>query len=195
MQTDSADCETGRLSSCLRRTTYLAQDARAGDIERWCRLELGGYVASNPAMGEDIVVPEYRTVVGQHVDVFGAVLVLPTNLAFVNETRLRNGAEELEVLVNSRSTVIIHDPNMCGMIRQHLGVEVYSFRFSAVHLAGVLSAIRTEVETKIRSLGITDSQDRPRTISQGQDILQIRPNVYGIGVDLRALWRRWRGTK
>jgi hypothetical protein len=26
---------------------------------------------------------------------------------------------------------------------------------------------------------------------RGEEIFQLRPNFHGIGVDLRALWRRW----
>lgn len=185
------NCEP--LSNCLRKASHLAHETGAKDLERWLRLELGGYYSSNSAMEKSTVVPEYRTVVGEHADLFGRTLVVPADLSFVAETRLRNGVEELESLMASRHTVVIHDPSMCELIRKHLKVEVYSFRFSAIHLRGVLSAIRTEVEIKLRELKSTVVHEK--SASTGDEIFQLRPNFHGIGVDLRALWRNWTGPK
>ena len=60
--------EKGRLSASLAKALRLAE--RAGDegFATWCRLELGGYIASSSAMTEEVVVPEYRTGVGQHAE-------------------------------------------------------------------------------------------------------------------------------
>lgn len=183
------------LSKSLQKAMPIFHKSGAGDFERWLRLELGGYFASNSAMDEDTIVPEYRTVVGQHADIFGRVLVPPPDLSFINETRLRNGVEELEALVASRDTVVIHDPHMCELIKQHLSIEVYSFRFSTVHLVGVLSAIRIALETKLRELNLPTVSLIQDSGVKNDDIVQLRPNVYGIGVDLRTIWRRWKGQK
>jgi len=187
--------EHSLLSTALRKTLHLAQRSSQKDIERWCKLELGGYFASNPAMGEDIVVPEYRTVVGQHYDIFGRILMLQSDLEFINETRLRNGVEELEALVNTREMVIIHDSHMCDLIKQHLKVEVYSFRFSSVTLTGVLSAIRIELAEKLEKLNKLHIIKDLQVKGKNEEILELRPNFHGIGINLRALWRRWRGAE
>lgn len=187
--------DQGPLSDVLGKALRVAQVSGATEIARWCRLELGGYLASNPAMGDDIVVPEYRTVAGQHADIFGRVLVLSPELAFVGETRLRNGVEELEVLARTRDIVAIHDPHMCQLIREHLQVEVYSFRFSAVHVAGILSAIRMELSEKLLALKVIEMSREPSAVVEQDEIIALRPNFYGIGVDLRALWRRWKGPQ
>lgn len=186
--------EAEPLSSGLRKASYLAQDVGASDLELWLRLELGGYFRSNSAMRDDVEVPEYRTVVGEHYDLFGRRLVLPADLSFVAETRLRYGVEELEGLASSRHTVVVHDPTMCELIRTHLGVEVYSFHFSTIHLRGVLSAIRTELDAKLRHIKLPDS-NWVRSSAHTEEVFQLRPNFHGLGVDLRALWRRWRGPK
>jgi len=183
------------LSISLGKALRLASRAGIKELDRWCRLELGGYFASNPAMGEDIVVPEYRTVVGQHADIFGRVLVLPSDIAFVNETRLRNGIEELEALESSRDTVAIHDPHTCELIRKHLGVEMYAFRFSSVHLKGVLSAIRMELVARLQRIHTSVAKEDLTLAGQGEEILEIRPNFCGIGINLRALWRRFISSK
>ena len=111
-----SNLDKGRLSASLGKALRLAERAGDKELVRWCRLELGGYFASNAAMGDDTVVPEYRTVPGQHADIYGRVLALPGNLAFVNETRLRNGIEELEVLARGGNRVSIHDAHMCDLL-------------------------------------------------------------------------------
>ncbi len=181
------------LSTSLRKALRLADRLDAGELRTWCRLELGGYLASNPAMTDDIVVPEYRSIVGQHADIYGRPLIVEADLSFVNETRLRNGVEELEALSTSRDVVALHDPHMCEMILEHLKVQVYAFRFSSVHLKGILSAIALELEDHLCTLGPQTEVDDTRVSSTEDEVLKLRPNFYGIGVDLRALWRRWKG--
>lgn len=183
------------LSRALIAALRTAQTAGATELAQWCRLELGGYWASNSAMAKDTVVPDYRTVMGQHADIFGRVLVLPADLAFVGETRLRNGVEGLETLARARDIVVIHDPDMCELIKEHLQVEVYSFRFSAVHLTGILAAIRLELSQRLAAFDGAASARGHSPIKECDEILELRPNFYGIGVNLRALWRRWRSNQ
>jgi hypothetical protein len=179
------------LSKALQHAARFAAEAGALEFERWLRIELGGYYGSNSAMSPDVVVPEYRTVSGVHFDIFGRRLIVPTDLSFVNETRLRNGVEELESLASGRETIAVHDPTMCELIQQHLKVEVYSFHFSAAHLMGVLAAIRNEFESKFQRVAPVKSDVSSTAEPKSLDILELRPNLYGIGIDLRALWRKW----
>ena len=169
----------------------------AGDTHftKWCRLELAGYWGSNPVMTEDTVVPEYRSVAGQHADVYGRILVLEADLSFVGETRVRNGIEELEALIGTRETIVIHDPKMCKLIKDHLHVDVYSFRFSMIHLTGIFSAIREELRRRLVELQQSKGTSIDRNAAdRNEEIIHLKPNVWGIGVDLRALWSRWKGT-
>ena len=178
------------LSKAMRAALRLVRKVGASDVERWLRLELGGYYASNSAMDEDVVVPQYRTVVGQHVDLFGRMFVVPPDLAIVNETRLRNSVEELEALKEGPDMLVVHDPHMCELIREHLQVDVHYFRFSRVHVVGILAAIQTELETKLGELNLRDLSQRDQADDAGQAILELRPNIHGIGINLRALWKR-----
>jgi len=50
------------VSQGLRRAFLIAKGAKRPELERWCRLELEGYLDTNATLGEDIVVPKYRTV-------------------------------------------------------------------------------------------------------------------------------------
>ncbi len=183
------------VSKAVAKGLRIAQSDGVPAFADWCRLELGGYLASNPAMNERVIVPEYRTVVGQHGDIYGRVLILPAELAFIGETRLRNGIEELETLARTRETVVIHDPHMCDLIRRHLDMDVYSFRFSSVHLTGILTAIREQLRESLAKIeGLAQSGATTSQIPD-DEILQLKPNFHGIGIDLRAAWRRWRGMQ
>ena len=171
----------------------LARNLGDSDLEQWCRLELGGYLNSNPAMDENTVVPLFRTVPGQHTDRQGNVLVVKADLSFVNETRLRYGIEELEALSERPDAVIvIQDPVMCELIAKHLEVEVFSFRFSRTHVIGILSAVRLELTNRLNAIQPTgEGKSSKETMpASKEDIVMLRPNLSGIGVDLRALWRR-----
>ena len=82
---------------------------------------------------------------------------------------------------------------MCELIHQHLDVQVYSFRFSRIHVVGVLSAIKSELEDRLRPLDRTDPSVDGAECNSNEDVLELRPNLYGVGLNLRALWRRWKG--
>lgn len=181
------------VSVSLRKALRLADQLGVEGLRDWCRLELGGYLTSNPVMNNDTIVPEYRSIVGQHMDIYGHPLIVPVELSFVNETRLRNGVEELETLSSTRDVVMIHDPHMCELLQRHLNVQVYAFRFSRVHLIGILSAIRLELDDRLRELGSQVTIDGVQDSSEENEILELRPNLYGIGINLRALWRHWKG--
>ena len=180
--------QTEPLSKALQLATGLNLDA---PFQQWLRLELGGYYSSNSAMTPDVFVPEYRAVAGAHYDWMGRRLVVQADLAFINEIRLRNGVEELEGLLDGRETVVSHDPGMCEMLRDKLGVAVDTFRFSAVHVKGILASIRNEFSIKLNGSEVTEAP----MVEEEADIIQLKPSIYGFGIDLRALWRKLWGSK
>jgi hypothetical protein len=178
------------LSKALQTASRIVATTDEEEYKRWLRLELAGYFAGNSALSEDTVVPEYRTVTGQHFDLYGNRLQLESKLSFVNEMRLREGVEELESLASSRDMVTLHDAKLCELIHANLGVEVHCFRFDAVCLKGVLAAIRAEAEDRANILH-SDALTK-QTTTASEEIVQLRPNIYGVGLDLRALWRKLR---
>ena len=90
---------------------------------------------------------------------------------------------------------MIHDPKMCKLIKDHLHVDVYSFRFSMIHLTGIFSAIREELRRRLVELQQSKGTSIDRIAAdRNEEIIHLKPNVWGIGVDLRALWSRWKGT-
>lgn len=177
------------LSKCLQQASYALGKREETEIQNWFRLELAGYLSSNKAMRDTTRVPEYRVVIGQHVDEFGRVLQMASGLGFVNEFHLRQGVEELEEWARTRHTIRLQDPFSVDLIRQYFNIDISYFQFSATSLAGVFSAIRTEAAERLAQVtpvhnGAVFKQDR-------DEIIKLEPNLYGIGVNLRALWRLW----
>src|SRR4051794_7457556 len=87
------------LSELLPALLLLAQELKHAELEKWARLELGGYLEHNDAMTNDDVVPPYRTVAGQWSDLRGSPLIITqADLSFVNEIRLRHCVPDLEAL-------------------------------------------------------------------------------------------------
>lgn len=178
------------LSDSLGKALRLSQQINSKNFEKWCRLELDGYFSSNPAMDGNVIVPEYRAVVGQHADYYGRPLILEEDLSFINETRLHYGVPVLENLFNTRDMVVMQDSHTCSLIKQHLNVEVHIFRFSSSNLSGILSSIKMQLSDWL--MNITDATEEDHD-SLNEDIIELKPNIYGVGIDLKALWRKWKG--
>ena len=186
--------ETQPLSRSLPACLRLALSAGIDELVEWIRLESLGYTRANPAMRPEIVVPEYRAIGGNWFDDYGRPLVLTDpKLAFLNELRLREGAGELESLAGKQGTLGIRS-DAAEILKEHLNVEVTMFRFTPHSIEQVLANIRAQLVDRLaaneRALAGTPPGPSPST--GGADILLLRPGIYGIGVDLKALWRRLR---
>jgi hypothetical protein len=185
------------LSVSMARARKHAVQLGEAEFDRWLRLELYGYYNTNPALREEDVVPEYRGIGGQLTDEHGNVLVMSDPKAqFLNEDRLRFGVEELEHLQRKTGQLSYRDPHRAEMIKQHLGVEITRFSFNPTQVAGVLASIRGELQDRLMALGsstplATDPQATDLS-ETGEPILELRPNFYGVGVNLPALWRKLR---
>jgi hypothetical protein len=189
--------ESDPLSRTLPRVIRLAQTAGERDLENWARLELHGYWRGNPAMSEQVVIPDYRTVAGQWSDDYGRPLVIQqAELGFVNEIRLREGAVELEGLVGAKGPLAFRLPEFTYIIRQNLHVEVSTFTFDPRVLPVILAAIKTETSDRLVACRTVLAPNVPTSESVSDvQILQLKPSLYGMSVDLRAAWRRiqqWR---
>lgn len=137
------DAPRAPLSGLIPELLILAQEADCSAVAKWATLELGGYFRGSSALTNDVVVPEYRTVVGQYSDRYGRPLVITdSRLHFVNEYRLRYSVPELEKMENHSGLLVIDDPTFNEMIRDKLNVEVHQFSFSPSCVSGVLSGIR-----------------------------------------------------
>lgn len=191
------DVDETPLSRLLPRVLRWAQSRNNEELETWTRLELHGYWNTNPALTDEVVVPEYRTVPGFWTDDYGRPLVIDDDsITFVNETRLRQGAVELEGLQGAKGPLAVRLPGFADIIREGLGVEVTTFNFDPGVIPSVISAIKTELSDRL--IASAQGPSTPEKYQDDEDrmpIVQLKPSFYGMGVDLRAAWKRlqaWR---
>src|SRR5437870_1788745 len=118
-----AKASTAPLDELLQSLVLLAGEVNDKEVEKWAKLELGGYLRENPEMNKDTVVPEYRTVVGLWHDRYGRPLVIDNpKLQFVNPYRLRNGVAELEQLSQENGPHTLLDPDRAELFQKELSV-------------------------------------------------------------------------
>lgn len=183
--------ETLPLSKSLSKALRFAQEIKDSQLEKWIRLELHGYWNSNTSLTEEDVVPEYRTVAGFFTDDYGRQFIISDpKLCFINETRLRFGVIEIEGMIGAKGPLAFRDPRSSRIIQENLGVEVTTFNFSPKSIPAVLEAIRTEFTSLIISRK-KKLQTSEVQVSKTDEIIQLKPNIYGIGVDLKAIWRKF----
>jgi hypothetical protein len=133
------------VSESLTDLILFAQLVGDKELERWAKLESDGYLAENPAMREDDVVPEYRTIAGQYRDYWDRPLVIQDpKLLFIQQDRLRNPAIELEGFAKSTGLLRYSHPTRLQLLRE-LGIEVHEFVFSPSAVRGILNAIRNRI--------------------------------------------------
>lgn len=171
------DATSAPLSQLLPRALTLALKLKNKDLEKWVRLELDGYLNTNPMLTKDDIVPKYRTIAGQRYDEFRRPLVLAdSRLEFINEDRLRKGVAELEHLATSKEMISYRDVHAAQIIREALGIEVTIFTFHPSEIHSVLSRIRarliewlSDIEPEVDKLNDSRSQiesqenaERPR---------------------------------
>jgi hypothetical protein len=144
------------LSQTLIDVIILAQSLHDSELERWARLESGGYLAENRAIRETDEVPTYRTVVGQYHDSYGRPLIISDpSLDFIMEERLRNPTAELESLACVKDLLHMSDARALNLIKGHLGVTVEKFVFSPSSIMGVLAGIQQELLDRLRKIRVT----------------------------------------
>lgn len=182
------------LSKSLPKILRLSQSIGASDLEKWIRLELNGYFNTNPALTADVIVPEYRTVVGHHSDDYGRPLIIKNHdLAFVNTTRVRFGAADLERMLDENFKYSYRDPLMSETIKNNMGVEVTVYSFHTSQLAGVIAGIKTELSDRLMEIrNQIEGTETDFVSTPKEDVIELKPNFYGIGLNLNALGRRWK---
>jgi len=181
------------LRSVLQEAVAYGRKIHDSDLEKWARLELHGYDESNPAMTDTDEVPAYRTVPGQWRDAAGRVfLVRDSELEFVNRVRIRPGVSQLGELAEARGLVLLDASGEAQVIRDHLKVQIDYFSFTPLAVRSVLFAIRTQLEDRLSAFEPQPAPPPANTLSNPGDIFVLKPSVWGMGIDLRALWRRFR---
>jgi hypothetical protein len=182
------------LSKSLPLVLRIAITANNDSLAKWVKLELNGYFNTNPELTEEVVVPEYRTVTGYHSDEFDRKLMITDHdLSFVNKTRVRFGVAELEMYSRENTNFSYQDQDMCELINRHMNVKISKFIFHTGQIAGILSAIQTKlIESLLPLRGQIEQLSSKNNISPTEDIVELKPNFCGIGLNINALARKWK---
>ena len=153
--------------------------------------ELLGYFQQDPAWSDGIITPEYRAVDGQWFDEFDRRLqISQLDLQFINEIRLQSGVPELEGLAGVDGVFALPMPAQAASIRENPEVGVSTFRFKARSVSQVLTSIRSQLVDRLARIPTTSKHIAGSAADD--EIIELRPNLAGIGVNLRALWRKIR---
>lgn len=181
-----------KVLPAVMRITYPINNTK---LQQWLKLEMNGYFTPNPALTGDVTVPEYRTVSGQHSDDFGRRLEFEEGESnFVNTTILRYGVSDLECMFEKGGSFSIRDPHMCEFIKSKFKIEVTQFSFDSTQIGAVLSYIKTELSGRLMEL--KDKLDGAALANIDnpvrEDIIELKPNFFGVGVNLNALGRKWK---
>tara|TARA_R110001583_G_scaffold194824_1_gene367225 strand:- start:1366 stop:1941 length:576 start_codon:yes stop_codon:yes gene_type:complete len=181
------DLHSRPLSESLQKLLLLATHINDNELVKWVKFELTGYYGSD--MSEDDVVPEYREVSGYHTDDYGRKFIIEDEqLQFINTTRLRAGIAELEVY--TENGIIQKDQSTCNLIFENLNVRVTSFHVSGSQIQNLLTSVKCELIERVSKL---DPQKETKTITPdtNEDIIELKPNFFGLGLNLNALKRKW----
>jgi hypothetical protein len=185
------DIEEHSLDRSLPVALRIARAIADEEAATWIRLELMGYLAGNPAMSYDTVVPEYRAVPGRWRDDYGRPLVLDDpNFKFIEEFRLRQGVAELKGLATAKGPLSVRPLEFSELIRKELDVEVSVFQFHPASVNQVLANIKLQLLDQLARRQEKIAALPELTKPAESEILHIRPGIYGVSIDLKALWRR-----
>jgi hypothetical protein len=183
------------LSISLLAALQIAKSIADEELTSWIKLELMGYFSDNPTMNEDTMVPEYREVYGVWYNDYGQELVVNPDFEFINGVRLRFGVPELEGLAAGTQPQAVRLLSLAEIIRNSLKVEVSVFRFQPSSVNQVLTNIKVHLLDRLASRRERISATPNIPVAQEAEIFQIKPSIYGVSIDLKALWRRAFGTK
>lgn len=159
--------ENAKVSQMLSSALLLSKKVQDTQFEKWVKLEFNGYFNTNPALTEEVIVPEYRTVVGHYHDRWGRPIIFnDPQMDFINKYRLRNGASEIESIATKGGHLQIMDSNFNSLVSEHLNVEVAYFSFFTGTVYGILDAIKeslieklADIEGKIRTSNLSNNEE------------------------------------
>ena len=181
------------LSKSLSKILRVSQEINDNELEKWIRLELHGYWNTNPALTEDVVVSKYRTVTGYYTDDFGRILsITNSDLQFVNEIRLRFGVVELEGYLGAKGPLVFQPLDNIKLVNENLKVNVSYYNIYPNQINSILEQIKTELSDRIVARkNKFDVRTHGSNNDIQEDVIELKPNVYGLGINLKALARKF----
>ena len=158
------------LSAVLPKVLTVAKQLNDKDFEKWILLETSGYFNTNPALTDEVKVPDYRKVPGQYHDKYGRPLIIDDPVLFqINNYPIREGVAELEDISKKDGLLSFRNPVAMETLKNSLGVEVDTFAFSANSLKAVINEIRSRL--------ITWLIDKQKEISSSLYAADVNPDV------------------
>ena len=161
------------------------------NLATWVKLEVMGYHPENPAARQSVEVPEYRSVAGHWYDDYDRQFIVDDpRLSFINSYRLPHGVAELHSLATAAGPLSVRPLEFSEVIRKGLNVEVSVFRFRAGAVSQVIANIRLQLLERL-----AERREKLTALPEVQkptesESLQLKPGMYGVSVDLKALWRQ-----
>ena len=140
-----------KVSEILPKAYALAKNVNDEAFEQWVLLETSGYFETNPALTDEVRVPEYRKVPGLYHDKLDRPLVIddPDIFKIVNHYHLRESAAELESLALKDGMMSFRNPFVMNKLYEMFGVEVDQFHFKTLSVMPILQEIRSQVIAKL----------------------------------------------
>ena len=170
------------LSSLMTDALTVSKLIKDKEFEKWILLETGGYFNTNPALTNEIRVPEYRRLPGQYHDKFGRPLIIndPELFQLISNYPVLEGIAELEGFAKKDGFLTFRNPKSTQFLKEKLNVDVDTFTFSAPSTNAVLSEIKnklisTLIDIQESLLGETDEfpqLDIPKEIARMHPIVQ-----------------------
>mgnify|MGYP000900509064 CR=1 FL=1 len=136
-----------KVSEVMPKILTLSKIFEDSTFEKWVSLETSGYFNTNPALSDDVMVPDYRKVPGQYKDRFNRPLIIedPDIANILNNYALREGVSELESIVQRSGLHSFSNQYAISQIKQKFDVEVNKFVFNSNSINSILSVIKDKV--------------------------------------------------
>ena len=170
------------VTQVLEEILKIAERNKDEDLKKWVYLELEGYISSNLYPTEDVIVPEYRRVAGQHKDSQGRILRFDSELSFVNEIPLRQSVPELENIQKRGMKSLTVRVDYAVDALSKIGVNADSFSFDGSQIDGVLNSIKQEAlrraskYTTLENL-IAERNSKSPNLPEKNSIAWLRDNI------------------
>jgi uncharacterized protein (TIGR02391 family) len=173
---------SAKVSELLPRVYTIAKLADDESLEKWSLLETSGYYDTNPALTDEVRVPEYRKVPGFYQDTLGRQLKIddPDLFKTINNYHLRESVAEMEAIAEKDGMLNFRNPYVMQKLQEMFHVQVDEFHFKSKSVIPIINEIRSQIIAKLirlrkelseRSIAVGVNPDTPR------DLIHLHPIV------------------